>query len=122
MGEKKKELKSPVLVSYVESLTEPSSKDEVRKRLVSLEEFTLTKYNTLIDENFLFERLEVESKIVYIFYSQGGDCLHFTFTTEPHYCTCRVIRHKKRSKCLIYFNFFDIVFSSITRELDYYKS
>ena len=77
VGEKKKELKSPVLVSYVESLTEPSSKDEVWKRLVSLEEFTLTKYNTLIDENFLFERLEVESKIVYIFYSQRGDCLHF---------------------------------------------
>ena len=41
-----------------------SRKDEFRKRLVSFEEFTLQKYHTLIDDKFLFDRLEGNVKIL----------------------------------------------------------
>ena len=60
----KKVIKSPILNVYLDSISEQSTKDEVRKRLVSFEEFTLEKYHTLIDENFLFDRLEGKVKIV----------------------------------------------------------
>ena len=48
------------LIQFLNQVT----KNEVRKRLVSFEEFTLEKYGTLIDENFLFDRLEGEVKVV----------------------------------------------------------
>ncbi|HEX6294694.1 MAG TPA: site-specific integrase [Nitrososphaeraceae archaeon] len=61
---KRKEIQSPILLAYLDSINEASSKYEISKRLRPIEDFTLQKYSTLIDEDFIYDRLEGEVKNV----------------------------------------------------------
>ncbi|MGI9011797.1 MAG: tyrosine-type recombinase/integrase [Nitrososphaeraceae archaeon] len=73
-------LKSPVLNEFLDSIkNQPSSMDEHRNRLISLERFVQEKYKICIDDNFVLRRLEGESKNV-----KGKKIDVYKFLTE--YC------------------------------------
>jgi integrase len=56
------ELESPVLNEFLISITKESSRNEHRIRLISFEKFVKEKYKTLVNNNFVLNRLVGERK------------------------------------------------------------
>lgn len=53
----RKDLESPILIEYLDRIDKDSSKSEIRQRLLTFEEFVKKEYKTILDYNFIFNRL-----------------------------------------------------------------